>query len=1491
MGTRMRKKFEMRNRPRFAFIVLAALSGAFVASPAPAQSGVLQRPMPNVLLLVDNSGSMERMPDGSLPAQNAGVASGSLPNACTPGVESRPNRWGMLLQALTGNMQPFFSCAAQDRSTGSAGAAFRNEYKIAGVNPYDTGYALPYHRPLTGTAASDSVCALGPSRLPGAITGVSGVGPQLLGYAGTGLGSDVRDFPSDALVSARFNHMLQRYGTNSALSNPLGAEACVFDQARDGQLDAARDYVRFAMMTFDSDERNGIGVNGGTWPPQGLVQLGTEQPFLGMWSYRRDPSNPDYSAGITLIAGAAEGRPVNCQPPNLPFDVGARHHGAPPWEGRMVPFPAEDASLDEIQRVNEEIQRVLVATRPYGATPLDGLLDDARDYLWYNENGPRNDGYIKSIGCRDQYIILLTDGAPNLNLRPSCQFSGNPSGVCPFKDTAAETAGKLFSGDGTDTRRVTTFVIGFSVNGTNGTSGDGFPAAYSSPPNNTCKAWYSGSVASGGGGGNPATMATACITAAPRPGTTADACCKLNEIAFAGSGGAAAPVSSPAVGPYFAESQSDIVLAFGRILANVTKFVSTRTVPVYTPAVYSSSAFGSGATSAQYLGSFIPNAQKPWSGELFRERSVCGRPPAGGPLTATPAPASVSSGDSMAVNLSAQSAANRLFVTFLPDAYSIATPVGTPPSSTVVDAARTLRPFASTSDGVASYSGQEFGKLDWNLKDVPNIRHALEIDRNTCKRSRNVFGSNVGEIPALDKDDGQDCTDVVMAFVTAHVGAVTKSGSVTSTGGGTGGGTSTSTGGAGGASTDAVILDPPPSNPTPATGTYDFNIRCRNANASPSAGRCSITFDSCNVADSSSCGAPAGQVCVPDCSPLGAIFRANPFVNGPPDALLRDPGYQAFQARRAKRKPTVFAATADGILHAFKALETQSGAHHELWSFLPPAVLPRLASNYPTGNQILLDGSPVVKDTVWERSASNVTAGSVWHTTLVAGLGTMGGGYYAVNVTDSDCNAAADSKTGECASADASTGYEQPTKGSLDAAGAAAYDSSSAAKRGPHFLWQLTDIPQTGTTDPAKVVRRTRDGVNMVSLFGRTTGTPAITTVQVRVDGTDMQVGVAILPGGVDGPPVKNGSCNRISTPQDLASDIAFPPRTSVRQWASQCTGASSAVPGRGVTIVRLDNGQILRHFGREGDVPKSIWNANVVTASPFDSPVIGTPVVYPQTTGAVAQKIFVGDADGTIWRIDVTSSDPKNWKVMLFADLIAGGTAADSQPIQVTPILSLAPGGALVLNAATGDQESIVYRQGEKNYVWSITEQRPGGISAPSRAAVQWYETLMNGERVTGPMTVFDQSLYFATFSPRIPAQNQCTNTGIAKLWGLHYLLKDEQGGGKAMWCRSVAASGVCNAATGLVKNSEVPESAGSIIPGVTLRATQACSEIGDVGQGAGLPGFLGISPSRYQLSFGIGATRAASQGFPPGAMIGASERPLPRVPTTVNAWALVID
>jgi type IV pilus assembly protein PilY1 len=1529
------------NRFGFHLLVLAA-AGVAVFSTTDAraqQAGTATGNLPNVLLLVDTSGSMERLTNNQLPT-------------CTPGLATTPNRWGILLQALTGNVQAGgagavgYSCYSQPRDPLSA---YASEYQIAGFPPLDTGYALNYNRPVSGTQGPpDTRCVVAPYKLPG--TG-AGVGPGNLSE-GTGF---AEDFPPDALTNLKYSDLIALYpgGTISAAQ----ANACTFLQGNDGQLDLSQDFVRFSLMTFDTDPSPNTGTTtarpaASPWNAAISTAAAPNDPFTGAFSWLRSPGNvatglltnppagfisrTNTNPASVIPAGIAAGRPTinnaTCvqgaanggapYPPSgacclySPMEVGGRHFAAPPWEGRMVLFPDPNAQLDAIERTNQQIQNVLLSTRPFGATPLDGLMDDARDYLWYSpfgpgaSSGPNQDLYVQN-GCRQQYVVLLTDGAPNLDMRPLdiAGGAGCRGKDCPYAN-AYELARSLYKDKGTQQQAVKTFVIGFSVNGTAQYPdvNEGFPNA---PANHSCKAFLTDPAFGASGGPTPAaealTMNNLCFQQTgcpgaysgvgwkvdtlsgkcmPPRGSTMDACCQLNRIAYEGSAGATPWGTDTPIPPYFADSQTDIVTAFSSILASITQVATTRTVP----AQASNVAIPGLPTpiAATYYASFVPDARKPWSGEIVRNRSFC----SGGAPTAIGA--TTGQGDSYANDLANQASNHsRFFIT-----------VKGGPLGGTIDSARTIRPFASNADSLqlTAYSGTEIGGVDDTLKTTPNFTDMLQVDDNTCKQSvvLRVNPYPTGTVatptpmPALQK---ANCANVVWDFATANANSAT-------------------------------------------IGAFDYNFRCPNATVGT--GRCSISGAACTVnLGTTACTASniPGDTCAPFCTALGAIFRSSPVLTPPPSSFLRDDGYQQFASARRGRRPTMFVSTTDGVLHGLMGLDTgaagvanQGGAppnaapYYEFFAFVPPAVLPKLAANYPTGQQILLDGTAAVKDAIWYRDPT-LPSGSVqndWHTTLVAGFGAAGGGYYALNVSDADCSgngpAACVAGSGWTAAAPGVT-----TPAALSAGTGA--DTSGGRQPGPHFLWQLTDVEQSGA-ETAKVVRQSPPGApaqTFVALFGKQTYTPAIATLQMTRGGVPIQVGVAILPGGLDGSPIPTGACTRATSGGygafgggvynlGPATGLPFSARTQARQWGKTC-GAADPVPGRGVTIVRLDTGEIIRHFGRRNtaDVPNQVKPLTI--DSPFDSPIIGTPVVYPSAIGVPAQKIYVGDADGTIWRIDVSTPcdigspntcDPAaggGWRASLFQDMIGfnmptgGATPGKSQPIAIPMVVSPTATGSIVVNAATGEQENIISTLDE-NFVVSVEDTRPDIGYPNGRSLLHWFEKLPNGERVTGPMTVFDRNLYFATFRPRAVGAI-CTGTAKQFLWGLDYLqpagglLQPPNSGGDCRWVTDPGGNPGPTAHPGCAAGlfayqEETVRTGGSLIPGVAVQASLGCSISTPSPYSSGLQS---VTPTTYSIvagvskaGGGVAGAGAAGSGF----QIGTRA---PRTTATLDAWTLVSD
>ncbi len=593
------------------------------------------------------------------------------------------------------------------------------------------------------------------------------------------------------------------------------------------------------------------------------------------------------------------------------------------------------------------------------------------------------------------------------------------------------------------------------------------------------------------------------------------------------------------------------------------------------------------------------------------------------------------------------------------------------------------------------------------------------------------------------------------------------------------------------------------------------------------------------------------------------------------NAVPASSGRGAAPGTTKPRDTVVYVATNDGLLHAFWADETKL-ENNEEWSLMPPAVMPNLQSSYPSSHQFLLDGTPVVKDVVWDRTTGNVVVGvaNPWHTMLVAGFGPYQRGYYAVDVTNPDASG-------------------------LLAGG------STLNPPGPQFRWQLTKMPATN-----------------YPIFGAQSAIPAITTLFLDPgDGNPREIGVAILPGGVDaGGPTSSATsgppCARALKSSDSAPVSGFTARTSVRCWGAN-QKATDVVNGRSVSVVRLDTGEVLRVFARAADVATFPNDTLAVkgryTPTLLDSPMTGTPVVYPSDVGTPSTKAFVGDADGTIWRFDLSNSDPSQWVGELYLDLYntqvdkSPTSWVDGQPFQVPMVSALDTSGELVLDAATGSTET--FDTSGTNYLYSITE-RIQGTPAKPRAFVNWYfgpntstiVSFLPGERVSGPMTVFNGTLYFSTYAAASSTTLSCS-AGAARLWGWDFVQPHDTS------CTSDPTQ-TCLRGDGGVRELQPPTPApdfvdpvvtngapqGAVIPGVSIQATPACGALAQSGAsdpyvaGASHAGTTAYTAGSYSLVAQVGAKGGTSSN---GAATQTINTPLamPSTPTVISSWAAVLE
>lgn len=1112
------------------------------------------------MLLVDSSGSMEYKLDGS-----------GFP-ACYPAGNqaSEKSRWIDMVEVLTGTIQNY-RCQSVDRSSSS----FLADYDMNGSGagrPADYLYINPYHRPMSGECVA----------IPGTID-------TNAPYA----------FPDEAI----------RYREYDAASG-----SCTFAQAQDGILDSYGSQVRFGLMTFDTMTNAATGLTGGS--------LNYEQGMLGGFSY---------NVGSTPVAN-----PAFCLEAPVPFDTGARNAAAPPWEGRMVAFGDPATGSLEFQTKRSQIEKVLLATRPFGTTPIAGLLHDGRDFFLNDDSndpitpsrkfGPRSDPYVIDTtvqvddeedadggvttrvirGCREQSIILLTDGRPNSDMRPFCE--GGNGGVCPF-DKPEDIVRDLVERD----RPIDTFVIPFAL-----------PTFQLGATTRNCNDLADADF-------NETDPTTPCGNPANADNQELQACCVLNRIAVAGSRPDKLnyyPDGRPRA--FFAEDREQLASALSSVLAS-TLNVTSRTQPVISGAT-------AGSTGMRFFSLVQPRPLRPWVGVLRRERWTCD---AGAPVAAD---VEADKGDDFGANLVANPSARR-FVT-------VQGGNGVDP----ILSARTMRPYyepSGSADGAGVYKSTRSVSVPANFPGAVSPA-AMNITNTTC--------------------EGLDAT------------------------------------------------------------------ACRNRYL-----RWLIGED--NGTDYSRC--PSAT----DCNLLGDILHSTPRVVGPPSELLRDETYLSYAAQKRTRPVVLYAASNDGFLHAFKVGTLDSNAtsdaergltraNNELWAFIPPAILPDLPTQYPFNHQPLLDGAPVVKDVVatdvsgsdnveqlrFERLQDDAIAGATsnarWRTVLVQGFGPMRGGYFALDVTDPELDT-----------------------GNLN-----------NVARGPRFLWQLT-------TDSAGN-----------SIFGRKGSTPTITTLFFDPTGAEnpREIAVAVLPGGSadigsigdgDGCPDPAGT-----NFTGLQFTNLVQPRTRVRCYSGL------DVHARSLTIVRLDNGEVIRSFRKSRDELLSADLRTRVTEQDIDSPISGQPVAFPSETGAVADRVYVGDQDGRLWRVDLASTDPADWRMELFFDAFPASIEGESlhdfddgQPIVYPPSVSVDTNGDVTMNFATGNQETLGVAPGTTNYIWSITEKLQSDRLSITRH-VNWYRAFENGERVVGPLSLFNSQVFFTTYSPADDTAPAC-KSGESRVWGMDYL------------------------------------------------------------------------------------------------------------------------
>jgi type IV pilus assembly protein PilY1 len=132
--------------------------------------------------------------------------------------------------------------------------------------------------------------------------------------------------------------------------------------------------------------------------------------------------------------------------------------------------------------------------------------------------------------------------------------------------------------------------------------------------------------------------------------------------------------------------------------------------------------------------------------------------------------------------------------------------------------------------------------------------------------------------------------------------------------------------------------------------------------------------------------------------PLGDALESQPTFIAKPVFSYPYSGYSAFKTAKAGRAGTVYIGANDGMLHAFDA-----GNGSERWAYVPSMVMSNMwqlaSTTYATNHVNFVNGSPIISDVCTATDCSTAAA-SDWKTILVGGLNGGGRGYYAMDITD-----------------------------------------------------------------------------------------------------------------------------------------------------------------------------------------------------------------------------------------------------------------------------------------------------------------------------------------------------------------------------------------------------------------------------------------------------------------------------------------------------------
>lgn len=393
--------------------------------------------------------------------------------------------------------------------------------------------------------------------------------------------------------------------------------------------------------------------------------------------------------------------------------------------------------------------------------------------------------------------------------------------------------------------------------------------------------------------------------------------------------------------------------------------------------------------------------------------------------------------------------------------------------------------------------------------------------------------------------------------------------------------------------------------------------------------------------------------------------------------------------------------------------------------------------------------------------------------------------------------------------------------------------------------------------------------------MGATLGAPAIAQVLVSVNGNLEERALALLPGGAA---AAQGTtdCGPQIVGDQWDAPLGCPARGNGTPPLNQ--GTSNAVSnhrcwstqGRVLYFVDPATGEVLQQFDD----------------TVFNAPMTGGVGLYSGDTGTVSTRAFMNDADGIMWRIDLSSTNPRNWSAMQFADMFSDlrNTYPNvGQPAYNPPVLSTDSQGQVVIIQGTGNPDYLDGTAPNRvaSYTETLTFNSTTG-AATVGLTTNWVHRLPQGEQVTGPVQLYNGVAYYSTFASGMTASNACA-LGQGHICGVDY--RANAGGTTPVGKIPTTVPGTYV--------SCIDAGTNQLVMGVSITQQLSCVNFGAAASiydpylmtNANSQGVAGVGGGSFRLTALLSGGGAANNGGSVGEY--TMDLPPPQSYTRINGWA----